>query len=474
MIRYVKKAWLGVLAAIGLAGCAVGPDYQAPKPAAPAAWNSTQPGITATSQPSVQWWSTLKDPLLDSLIERAVKSNIDLQIAAQRVREARALRGEVYANLWPTVDGSGAYTHSRQSANGIYGTPGAQLEHNLFETGFDAGWEIDVFGGVRRSVEAADADLEASQFSQQGTLVTLLAEVARNYVELRGTQKRIALTVDNIATQKDTLALTESRFQAGLISELSVAQARSQLATTQARIPQLQTSLKRSIYRLSVLLGQEPAALLEECNKVAPIPPIPPDVPVGLPAELLRRRPDIRQAERRIAASNARIGEATSDLLPKFALNGSIGLSATDAGKLVRGDSAVWGLGPSMQWRLFDGGKIRSNIEVQNARTEQARLQYNGTVLSALEEVENALVAYAQEQRRRESLVQAVDASQRALSLSSELFAKGLTDFLNVLEGQRTLYTAQDQLAQCDQDVTLFLIALYKSLGGGWTPTNRE
>ncbi len=472
----------GLLLLLGLVGCAVGPNYQMPDMRVPARW-SEAPSQGVTTQPLqvTQWWGTFNDPRLDSLIERAVGSNLDLRQAEARVREARALRGVAGADFWPTLDASGSYARSRRSENvaatqsgavngsaAVGGVPSGKLVQDLFQGGFDASWELDLFGGVRRSVEAADADLAASVEDLRDVLVTLLAEVARNYVEVRGFQRRISIAQENIRSQQETLALTQARFEAGLTSELDVVQAAAQLATTQAQVPTLETSLKQGIHRLGVLLGQDPGALLPELSREAPIPPTPPEVPVGLPADLLRRRPDVRRTERQLAAATARIGVAVADLFPKLSLTGSLGLQSDQLANLPLGSSRFWSLGPSLSWPVFDAGRIRANIQVQNTREAQRLAQYTQAVLTALEEVENALVAYSREQVRRHKLTEAVEANQRAVELANELYIRGLGDFLNVLEAQRSLFASQSGLVESEAMVSSNVVALYKALGGGW------
>lgn len=422
--------------------------------------------------------------MLESLIARAVQSNWDLRTAEGRVREARALRGVAGADLWPAIDVSGSYTRQRASENAIplalggvggstSGAPapflrGLKLDQDLFQTGFDASWEVDLFGGVRRAIEAADADLAASQDNLRDALVSLLAEVARNYVEVRRFQRRLAVAQENLKAQQDTLELTQARFHAGLTSELDVEQAASQLATTRSQIPPLETSLKQGIHRLGVLLGQAPGALLEELSTAAPIPTPPPEVPVGLPAELLRRRPDIRRAERQLAAATACIGVAEADLYPKLSLTGSIGLESLQLADLPKGASRFWAVGPTLSWPIFDAGRIRANMAVQDARTDQQFSAYRQTVLTALEDVENALVAYGREQTRRTQLAEAVEANRRAVGLATDLYRAGLGTFLNVLDAQRALFASQSDLAQSEAAVSTDVAALYKALGGGW------
>jgi multidrug efflux system outer membrane protein len=446
------------------------------------AWSEKLEGGTAAKPLAAsQWWHTFKDPVLNSLIDRAVQSNLDLRIAGVRLREARAERDVTAASLWPAINSSGSYSRIHNSkygpavqgafaaANSAGGNaPSIKLQQDLYQVGFDASWEIDVFGGIRRSVEAADDTVGAVQENQRGVLVSLLAEVARNYVELRGAQRQIIITQDNIKTQRDTLDLTRSRYNAGLTSEIDVLRQEAQLTSTQSQIPTLESSVKRSIHSLGILLGKEPGALLEELSKNAPIPGIPPEVPVGLPSDLLRRRPDVRSAERELAAATAQIGVAVADLFPRFLLTGSAGRQSERFSDLGLGASKLWNVGPSIHWPIFQGGKIVANIKVQNARQEQALAFYEQTILTSLGDVENALVDYSKEQIRHHSLAESVEANLRSVTLSNELYTRGLIDFLNVLDSQRSLYASQFQLVQSEQSVVLNLVALYKALGGGW------
>jgi len=470
---------LFLLFIISLAGCTVGPNYRAPETRMPEAWSELQEDFT-TDHPAelTQWWTTFNDFMLDSLMARAVAANLDVRVAEARIREARAARGVVAAEGLPTIDASGSYSHSRRSENadsfgnfsggGSTGNSAFDLESELFQAGFDATWELDVFGRVRRSVEAAEADIAAAEESRRDVLVTVLAEVARNYVELRGVQQQLTVARGNIATQQETVELTQARFQAGLTSALDVAQAEAQLATTQSQIPLLEIAIKQTIHGLGVLLGQEPVALLEELSPEAPIPQVPLETAIGLPSDLLRRRPDIRRAERELAAATARIGVATADLFPRFSLTGFLGLQSLDLEDIALGSSRFWTTGPNISVPLFEAGRIHANIRVQNARQEQALAQYEKTLLTALTDVENSLVAYAKEQARRRALAAAVDANRQAVDLANERYTKGLADFLNVLESQRSLYISQDQLVQSERTAVANLIALYKALGGGW------
>jgi multidrug efflux system outer membrane protein len=469
-----KKASSLVFGLLVLAGCAVGPDYHQPIVAAPEQWGEPFAGGETNSAAGVAaWWKKFNDPELDSLIGRAMQSNLDLHIAQARVREARAEYGIAIGNLWPTVDATGSYAYQRTSQNQPYfaNLPPSfdvPLGNNVFQSGFDAAWEVDVFGGQRRATEAARAQVAAAQFGERDVLISLLGDVAVNYAQARGYQRQIEIADENIRAQEQSLAITQRRFEHGLVSNLDVQQAATLLATTRATVPTLETSLQASIHRLGVLLGQPPEALQTELSTVAPIPAAPPEVPVGLPSELLLRRPDVAQAERRLAAATANIGVAKADLFPKFYLTSMAGFESVNAGDWFEPGSRFWSAGPTVQWNIFDAGRIRSNIRVQNARQEEALGDYEKTALSAFEDVENALVAYAKEQVRRRSLEDAVKSSQESLRLANKLYANGLTDFINVLDAERSLYEEQDSLAQSDMTVSADVVALYKSLGGGW------
>jgi multidrug efflux system outer membrane protein len=457
-----------------LVGCsAVGPDYTRVEPDAPEKWHTQlQGGLTpALPEPETlaHWWNALNDKVLSSLEERAIRGNLNLKSARARIREARALRGISKADLFPTVDASTFTTNFRNSKNSS-----SFQQHKLYSVGFDAAWELDVFGGLRRSVEAAQANLEATQMDLYDVLVSLLAEVAMNYVEVRTFQTALTVTESNIKSQEETYELNRSRYQAGIINELAVQQSLYNLEQTRSLIPGLQTELEAAKNRLAVLLGEKPGAIHRELAERKPIPVPPVTVAVGVPAEAMRRRPDIRRAERNLAAQTARIGVATADLYPKFRLIGSIGLESVSTGNLLTANSRTWSITPGISWNIFRGGAIRQNIKVQSARQEQALIQYESAVLNAQEEVENVLTAYAKQQRRRESLAAATSAAQAAVQLAQDQYRVGLVDFSNVLDAQRSLLSFQDQLARSDGAVTSNLIRLYKALGGGWKCTEPE
>jgi NodT family efflux transporter outer membrane factor (OMF) lipoprotein len=469
-----------------LAGCAPGPRYRTPNLPVPEKWSAANRSDNlAVSRDISRWWTAFNDPVLDSLVDRAIRSNPDLRVAGARIREARAARGIAAADRLPSVDAFASYARSERSENvppfrsgppgGAAGNPFGDRVQNLFEAGFDAGWEIDLFGGVRRDVEAASAEVGAAVENRRAVLVTLLAEVARNYVELRGGRLRMAILEDNLEAQQEALELTRVRFTAGLANDLDVARAESLVSATRAQFPVLETSTRQAIHRIAVLLGEYPGSLVPELSKEAPIPLHPPVVPLGLPSDLLRRRPDIRRAERELAAATARIGAAAADLFPRFSLTGSFGGRSDAIGDVTSGAALFWGFGPSFRWPIFAGGRIRANIQVQNARQEQALALYEKAVLASMEEVENALVAYAQEQERRLLLARSVEADRRAADLSNSRYFGGLDDFLSVLDALRSMYASQDMLAQSEQTVEVNVIGLYKALGGGWeTPGNAQ
>ena len=462
-----------VLALALLGGCAVGPNYRQPKTDVPAKWSAPVAGGETNLDSSITtWWKNFKDPHLDSLVERAVKANHDLRIAGARVREARGLYRIAWSQLGPTIDAGSSYVRQRLSQNqpimGSMNLPSDLFENDVYQAGFDASWEIDVFGGKRRGIEAGKAEVTAAEYGRRNVLVTLLGEVARNYVETRGFQRRLEIAKRNLKTQEESLAIAQDRFKNGLTSDLDVQQASALLANTRAALPMLETGIQASIHRLGVLLGQPPGTLLTELSKPEPIPAGPSKVPAGLPADLLRRRPDIQQAERQLAASMARIGVATADLFPKFYLTGLAGLQSISASDFFAPASKLSSVGPTVQWKIFDTGRSWSNIRVQNARQEQSLASYEKTVLTAFEEVENSLVAHAKEKSRRSSLDDAVKSSQNSLHLAQQLYTNGLAGFINVLDAERSLFQAENAFAQSDQAVTQHLISLYKALGGGW------
>ncbi len=457
-------------------GCApVGPDFIAPRSDVPAAWSTeTTQGVSGANQDPqklAEWWRNFNDPILTRLIEQAVDNNLDMKQAMAKVRESRARRGLSQAGQFPTLDGSGSISRSKSSES-----TGRGATQNFFAVGLDAGWELDLFGGKRRAVEAAEADLDASHEALRDVLVSLTAEVALNYLDTRTLQARLEVAQKNIGLQQQTLDLIQAHCDAGDRDELALQQARYNLENSRAQLPVLRTGLVETKNRLAVLTGSIPGGVHELLAPAGAIPVVPPTVAVGVPAETLRQRPDIRRAERNFAAQTARIGMATADLYPKFRLAGSIGLESLKAGDLFKTASETWRIGPSVSWHIFDGGTIRQNIEVQSAIQEQYLLAYEAAVLGALEEVENGLTSYIEEQLRKERLMAAVAAAREAAALARNQYDAGLVDFTTVLDSQRALLSFEDQLTTSVGTVTSNLIRLYKALGGGWmsSPTPQD
>jgi len=448
-----------------IGGCKVGPNYHPPKTDVPASWLGEVGPQTGASPDTmlVKWWTEFNDPNLMSLINRAMISNLDLKLAEQRIRQARAQRGIVASGLYPSVDATGSFTRSRS------GPAGRATTSNLFVTGLDSVWELDIFGGVRRGVEAADADIRVTIEDRRDVLVTLAAEVAINYIDLRGFQQEIVIAQDNLKAQQHNADIVRKRYAGGtgFASKLDVANADAQVSATFSQIPVLETSAQQTIYNIAVLLGQHPESMVNELSPASSIPFTPPAIPTGLPSQILRRRPDIRRAEAQIHAATARIGVAVADLFPKFNLAGSFNLSGSDIGSLGWSGRS-WSFGPSADWQIFSAGRVKSSIEVQKALQEQTVIAYKQTVLIALQDVENALIAYTKELVHNKALADAVASNRIAVDLSMRLYTEGQTDFLNVLNAQRSLYVADDALVQSTRNLSTDLVALYKALGGGW------
>jgi len=456
-----------------LSGCAVGPDYQPLETPVPDTWASPVPE-TGSQQglDRVRWWTVFDDPILVSLVERAMASNLDLKLAESRIRQARAAKGVSAAGLGPAVNAGAAFQRSLSSPGGssLGGSANSSdgTISNLYQVGFDASWELDIFGGVRRGVEAADADLLGALENRNDVLVTLAAETAINYLNLRGYQQQIRIARNNLSAQQHSAELTRQKYLAGLTGALDAVNADAQVANTSAQIPLLESSAQQAIYSISILVAREPGALIPELSDPSPIPAAPPTVPVGVPSELLRRRPDIRSAEAAIHAATARIGVATADLFPKFTLTGSAGYQNNDFNSWLNWANRFWSFGPSVNWQIFNTGKTLSNIELNKALQEQSFIAYRQTVLVALQEVDNALIASVKEQDHFQALSKAVAANRKAVSLATELYTHGQTDFLNVLLAQRSLFVSEDALVQSTRTVSANIVALFKALGGGW------
>ena len=474
--------FIGLSTVIGLLlvqGCKVGPDYVEPEVEVTDEWFAAVEAEMSSQEPDIEkWWESLGDSTLTDLIKGAELSNLDLRIAVSRVAESRALRGIAKGDLYPDLVLEGAYSYTKLSDNSVIGqiitggTDGEVDPFELWEASASSFWEIDLFGRIRRGVEAATAQFEATIEDYRDVLVSLYAEVALNYVDVRALQERLAFARQNITAQRESLALTRDRFEAGLTSALDVAQAEQNLAQTESSIPTLQTGLNVALNRLAVLLAEQPGSLHAQLlSDEGSIPVAPEDIMMGVPADILRRRPDVRRAERLLASQTALIGVAKADLYPTFSISGFVQSVAGAFSGMFQGDgsSIGWGVIPGFRWDLFKGGKIRNNIRAQEARTDQALLGYQQTILLAFEEVEDAMVAYDRERVRRARLQEAADASQRAVDLVRTQYISGLTNFQNLLDTQRSLFRQQDELAESEGLVVQNLIRLNRSLGGGWS-----
>jgi NodT family efflux transporter outer membrane factor (OMF) lipoprotein len=474
MARTKIVSSLAVAFLVSVGGCAVGPDYHPPAVPSPAAWISPRTnGLTDQASPAETWWRSFNDAELDSLIQRAAQSNPDLRVAEARLRQARAIRQLSAADFWPGVDATGSAARAKQSQHQpLIGAlplpPNFPFEYSVYQAGFDASWEIDLFGAKRRAREAATAEWEGASEARNDRMVSLLAEVARDYVELRGSQLRLQIAQRNRKLQAEAEELARARLQTGVASELEVTRAAALLADVQAAIPPLETAVRGSMYGLAFLLGKEPGALVDELSPAQPIPPAPPEVPIGLPSALLSRRPDVRTAERQLAAETARVGLAKSDWFPKLSLTGDAGVESVSVGTWFEPGSQFWSLGPTVQWRALDFGRVRSEVRAQTAVQEAALATYEKAVLNSLQEAENAVVAYAQEQNRCRALAEAVAQNRRSVGMANALYAQGRVAYLDVLDAERSLYQSEDESAVSNQAVSLDLIVLYKALGGGW------
>jgi len=454
-----------------LNGCkslpSVGPDYEKPEPQMPDAWHDAVNEDLKTGESNLQtWWNVFGDETLNSLIARAAINNYDLKIAVARIEQAAALRG-VSASQWYPEIAANAAASAVQTTERL--TPlGTDRQSELYEAGLGMAWELDLWGRVRRSVESADASLQATVETYRDILVVLYADIAANYINVRTLQERIQFAENNLKKQTETLELTKNRFDSGLVPALDVSQAELNRARTASSIPQLRQSLVEAINRLSVLVGEMPYALQKELEKAQPTPAASGAVVFGLPAELLRQRPDIRRAERDLAAQNALIGATQAELYPTLTLPGTLAVSSTSGSDLFSGGNVAYSFGPQLRWSIFNGRRIRSQVDAEQAATRAALHAYEQTILLALEETEDAMAAYAHEQDRFELLKQAEESASKSVELVTELYKSGLTDFQNVLNTERDLLEQQDQLATSKGRISANLVAIYKALGGGW------
>lgn len=464
MIHGSTKVALAAAMSLLLVACAVGPDYETPETAPAEFLNSAHEDLVAAPV-EAEWWRQFGDPVLEDLVARALAGSPDLRIAEARVAEARALFGEQRLDYFPTVTTHAGF--SRQDSPVPQAGSVLPVNYDVYDIGFDAAWEIDVFGRVRRSVEAARADAEAAEADYRAAQVRLAAEVAREYFELRGAQRRLDVARSNLENQREVLRLTRVRLELGAGQELDVASATARLAETEALVPPLAVAEKRAAYRLAVLLGERPGQLdtaLVPAEAEARVE----EIEIGDAAELLRRRPDVQAAERQLAAQTARVGVATADLFPTLSVTGFVGFVSGTSSNLFDGESEAWFVTPRLDWAAFDIGSARARVRAAEAGADAALARYEQAVLLALEETENAFVAYAEEQKRLASLVDSAAASRRAADLARIQYQEGAVDFLRLLDAESTVLEAEDAVTAAETALNTNAVAIYKALGGGW------
>ncbi|WP_321505505.1 efflux transporter outer membrane subunit [Breoghania sp.] len=466
--RGVRGAGIALALSV-LAGCAVGPDYRAPDMLLPTKWAHAGKEHSRDLPKLEAWWTALGDPILNDLVDEAVASNLDVAAAKARIREARASYRQSTGALFPSLNGSASGKRSKSSAGSADAGPG--VVGNQFASGFDASWELDIFGANRRAREAARYSADAAEDDLEDTLVTLIGDVATNYIEARGYQARIALASRTAASQNETADLTRKQFEAGGTSGVDVANATGQASSTEASIPTLRISYAAAVHRLSVLLGREPDAVASRMKKPRRIPHPKAPLPAGIPADVLIARPDVRLAERRLAQYTARVGAAEAARYPAISLTGAIGTSAREIGDLGRNSTISWSFGPSLSVPIFNAGKLKAAVEVAEAQRDQYFVAYHAAVLTALEDVENALVSMRQQRIRVGKLSKSVANYRRAVKLSRSLYQTGSSSFLDVLTAERSLYSAEDAMIASQVQIATAYVSLNKALGGGWNGT---
>jgi multidrug efflux system outer membrane protein len=460
-----------LMSSLLLAACAVGPDYRRPQVATPDQFVGSDAAQFSTADVEREFWKAFNDEQLNRMIEQALAANHDIRIATARLREARALRGETQLDLAPTVQASAGYTKARASDRQLAPAPATvDREQDFYDSGFDAFWELDFFGRVRRQVEASSAQVQSAEANVYATQVSVTAEVARNYFELRGAQEQLTVARRNADNQAETLRITQARLDAGRGTQLDASRAQAQLSATLATIPDLEAGVTRSMLRLGVLTGQAPEALLPQLSAPRDLPTLPVAHDIGTPELLLRRRPDIRVAERNLAAATAEIGVAVGDLFPRITFLGSWGFDAIKSSDLGNAGSETFAFGPSISWAAFDLGRVRQRIKQREAATDAALAKYQQTVLQALEETDASLTAYAKAMVKQQHLQASATASLEAAKLARARYESGVADFLAVLDAERSALAAEDQLARSETQTATALLATYKALGGGFRP----
>jgi NodT family efflux transporter outer membrane factor (OMF) lipoprotein len=474
-----SNALLLCASSLWMASCAVGPNYHAPKADAPPAFVAA-PGVTGrvstTNQPTIDlasWWHSFNDPELDSLIDRAIRANPDLEIALTRLQEVRTGEAVLLGNVLPMVAASGAAGRGTGSDMTRAGAASAlraadnkgSLDQIEQVAGFAATWELDLFGGGRRAIQTGRYTVEAASAARNAVLISIVADVARNYVDMRGLQMRLAIIRENIATAQQSRDFEQARFDRGLTNELDFQLASRELASLRSELPLLQSDIQAAQYDIAVLLGQYPEDLAAELGKPGTLPALPEGIEAGLPLDLLQRRPDVREAERQLAAATARIGIATANLFPHVTLSGGLGTQSEGAG--AHG-SHIWAFGPSVYWPLLDFGALDALVNIADLQAHEQFVEYRKTVIDAVQDADTAIARFQAQEQRLKDLTDAIDASQRAVELAQQRYDRGMTDFLNVVDAERQLYNLEDQYTASQQSAADAFIYLYKALGGGW------
>jgi len=482
------------LASLGctLAGCAVGPSFVKPKPSVPAQWSATAMGngnegavhVTAERAQTVTWWTAFNDPTLTSLVQKSAAQNLDVKEAVLRIEEAQAETAVVAGGLWPDVSANASWSRQRLSTNtpngAIFGLhfpglpPTLVNPYNQYQLGLGASWTLDLFGTERRSLEAADAQMQAAVEGAHAALLSMVSDVAATYIDLRGAQLRRAILERSLATQRDLLQLTRDRRNAGLTSDLDVENATAEVGTTQAEVPLADREITVDINQLSELMARPPEALRAELGREQPVPPVPPAVPIGLPSDLARRRPDIRQAEANLHAATAEVGVAISQYFPQLTLTAGGGFQSEGLSQLLQTASRFASFGPAIELPIFEGGRIHATVRLQKVKAKEAAVTYAQTVLVALHQVEDALAAYRADQARHASLEMAVTASRDARVLARERYQSGVASFIDVLDAERTEEQNELALAEATTAVSADLVQLYRALGGGWQSADSQ
>ena len=462
-----------------MCSCAVGPDYHAPNTVAPpefAAAPAPSATVASTTRAPVDlasWWHSFNDPELDSLIERAIQANPDIEIALTRLQEVRTGEAVLVGDVLPLVAASAAAGRGTGSditragaASALRAADNKGGLHQIEQVaGFDATWELDLFGGRRRAIEAGKYDIESAAAARNAVLISVVADVARNYVDMRGMQMRLAIIRENISTAQQSRDFEQARLDRGLTNELDFQLASRELATLQSELPPLQSDIQTAQYDIAVLLGHYPEDLAAELGTPGMLPTLPESVAPGLPLDLLQRRPDVREAERQLAAATARIGVATANLFPHVMLSGGLGTQSAGIG--MQG-SHIWAFGPSVYWPLLDFGALDALVSIADLQAHDRLVTYKKTVIEAVQDADTAIARFEAQAERLRSLTEALDASQRAVELAQQRYDRGLTDFLNVVDAQRQQYDLEDQYTASQQSAADAFIYLYKALGGGW------